>query len=43
MAYWDLCLVVRIGKAGERLKYQTIAQIKKESEANEVFWWESFN
>ncbi len=43
VAYWDLCLVVRIGKAGERLKYQTIAQLKKESEADEVFWWESFN
>ena len=30
IAYWDLCLVVRIGKVGERLMYPTIAQLKKE-------------
>jgi len=34
IAYWDLCLVVRIGKAGERLMYPTIAQVKKEMERN---------
>ena len=31
MTYWDLCLVVRIGKIGERLMYPTVAQSRKES------------
>jgi len=31
LTYWDLCLIVRIGKAGERLMYPTVAQSKKES------------
>jgi len=31
LTYWDLCLIVRIGKAGERLIYPTTAQSKKES------------
>jgi hypothetical protein len=31
LTYWDLCLIVRIGKAGERLMYPTMAQSKKES------------
>jgi hypothetical protein len=31
LTYWDLCLIVRIGKAGERLMYPTVAQTKKES------------
>jgi hypothetical protein len=30
-SYWDLCLVVRIGKAGERLMYPTFAHVKKKS------------
>jgi hypothetical protein len=34
IAYWDLCLVVRIGKAGGRLMYPTIAQLRKEYERN---------
>ena len=28
-AYGDVCLVVRIGKAGERLTYPTVAELKK--------------
>jgi hypothetical protein len=28
-AYGDLCMVVRIGKAGDRLAYPTVAQVKK--------------
>lgn len=31
LTYWDLCLIVRIGKAGERLMYPTVAQSIKES------------
>ena len=31
LTYWDLCLVVRIGKAGERLMYPAVAQSRKES------------
>jgi 2OG-Fe(II) oxygenase superfamily len=32
LAYGDICLVVRIGKAGERLVYKTVAQLKEEWE-----------
>jgi hypothetical protein len=44
IAYWDLCLVVHIGKAGERLMYPTIAQLRKEMERNyadrnPLFWF----
>lgn len=42
IAYWDLCLVVRIGKAGERLMYPTIAQLTKELERDDRdydFWY----
>ncbi|KAI0291800.1 hypothetical protein B0F90DRAFT_1671392 [Multifurca ochricompacta] len=28
--YGDMCLVIRIGKAGERLSYPTVAQLEKE-------------
>jgi hypothetical protein len=28
-AYGDICLVVRIGKAGDRLAYTTVAELKK--------------
>jgi hypothetical protein len=41
VAYWDLCLVVRIGKAGERLMYPTLSQLKREREMNKwnsPFW-----
>jgi len=31
LTYWDLCLIVRIGKVGERLMYPTTAQSRKES------------
>ena len=30
VAYWHLCLVVRIGKAGERLMYPTLSQLDRE-------------
>ena len=32
LAYGDVCLIVRIGKAGERLAYPTVAQLKAEWE-----------
>ncbi len=32
LAYGDVCLIVRIGKAGERLGYPTVAQLKAEWE-----------
>jgi len=32
MAYADLCMFVRIGKAGERLLYPSVSQLKKEWE-----------
>jgi 2-oxoglutarate-Fe(II)-dependent oxygenase superfamily protein len=32
LAYGDVCLIVRIGKAGERLEYPTVAQLKAEWE-----------
>ena len=32
VAYADLCLFVRIGKAGERLAYPTVSQLRKEWE-----------
>ena len=38
IAYWNLCLVVRIGKASERLMYPTIAQLKKEVERSHDDW-----
>jgi hypothetical protein len=41
IAYLDLCLVVRIGKFGERWMYPTIAQLKKELERDDMrspFW-----
>jgi hypothetical protein len=31
MAYGDLCLIVHIGKMGERMMYPTVAQLKKEA------------
>ena len=31
LTYWDLCLVVRIGRVGERLMYPTTVQSRKES------------
>jgi hypothetical protein len=34
IAYWDLCLVVRIGKASERLMYPTLSQLKRERVRN---------
>jgi hypothetical protein len=34
-AYGDVCLVVRIGKAGERLGYPTVAELKKAQAVNE--------
>ena len=45
VAYADLCLFVRIGKAGERLAYPTISQLRKEWERDPQtshFWhrWE---
>ena len=27
-AYGDVCLVIRVGKAGNRLAYRTVAQLK---------------
>ena len=30
LAYGDVCLIVRLGKAGERLAYPTVAQLKEE-------------
>jgi hypothetical protein len=30
VAYWDLCLVVRVGKASERLMYPTLSQLNKQ-------------
>jgi len=30
LAYGDVCLIVRLGKAGERLAYLTVAQLKEE-------------
>ncbi|KAI0291805.1 hypothetical protein B0F90DRAFT_1774622, partial [Multifurca ochricompacta] len=35
MLYGDLCLVVRIGKAGERLSYPTVAWLKKLSRSGD--------
>lgn len=29
LVYGDVCLIVRIGKAGERLAYPTVAQLKE--------------
>jgi len=45
MAYADLCLFVRIGKAGERLAYPTVSQLAKERKRESrtsAFWsrWE---
>ena len=45
MAYADLCLFVRIGKAGERLAYPTVSQLEKERKRDphtSPFWhrWE---
>jgi hypothetical protein len=46
VAYADLCLFVRIGKAGERLAYPTVSQLEKERKRdygnNSNFWsrWE---
>ena len=31
MAYGDVCLLVRIGEAGERLAYLTAVEVRKES------------
>jgi hypothetical protein len=42
MAYADLCLFVRIGKAGERLAYPTVSQLRKECERESQtshFWY----
>ena len=30
--YWNLCLVVRIGMAGDRLAYPTVAELKRKTE-----------
>ena len=35
LAYGDVCLIVRIGKAGDRLAYPTVAQLKEEWEERE--------
>jgi hypothetical protein len=41
VAYWHLCLVVRVGKAGERLMYPAISQVdkvKRRDHADTPFW-----
>ena len=41
IAYWHLCLVVRIGKVGERLMYPTLSQLEEDKardERNTPFW-----
>ncbi|KAI0276031.1 hypothetical protein BGY98DRAFT_935363 [Russula aff. rugulosa BPL654] len=41
MAYGDVCLVVRIGKAGRRLEYPTLAQLKRATQQvdrTSAFW-----
>lgn len=35
LAYGDVCLIVRIGKAGDRLAYPTVEQLKEQWEENE--------
>ena len=42
VVYADLCLFVRIGKAGERLAYPTVSQLRKECERESQtshFWY----
>jgi hypothetical protein len=36
-AYGDVCLIVRIGKAGDRLEYPTVAELKKEYKGRDDF------
>jgi hypothetical protein len=49
VAYWNLCLVVRIGKAGERLMYPTLSHLErarvrnKSSDWDTPFWSRMFN
>ena len=38
VAYADLVMFVRIGKAGERLAYPPVSQLKKESERGRMNW-----
>ena len=41
MVYGDVCLVVRIGKAGRRLEYPTLAQLKRATQQvdrTSAFW-----
>jgi hypothetical protein len=41
MAYVDVCMVVRIGKAGTRLEYPTLAQLKRVTQREDrtsSFW-----
>ena len=34
-AYGDVCLVVRVGKAGDRLAYRTVAQLERAYEKSD--------
>jgi hypothetical protein len=38
MEYGDICLLVRIGKAGERMAYQTAAQVKELEEKKRPYY-----